>query len=313
MPNNQAKQLAHGAMMMAIFTVLIAITYFVPFLSLLTVFVTPLPIAWYSATYDRSKSILVTIAAILLSLVFGGPMLMLSAFVMGLVGYFIGYAIRTKKSKLYLFMSTSIALLGTGSILYLLSIQFLQIDIINDTLEMTKANYVQAVEKAESMTGQVVFSQEELNQVFDMLVTITPAVFILSTFALSFILVSVNLPLLKKLKVSTPTFPKFVTLRLPKAALWWYLIVLSVQLFVKPEVGTGLYVVILNFSVILWVLLTLQGLSFLYYVIEEKQLPPFLKVVAAFASIPLYSFVLLLGVFDIGFNIREYITNKKDS
>ena len=195
----------------------------------------------------------------------------------------------------------------------MLSVQFLQINIINDSLELTKKNYIEAMERAENLTGQAAFTLQEINQIFDMLVTITPAVFILFVFVLSFILISVNLPLLKKLKISIPTFPKFATLRMPRPLLWWYLIVLTVQLLVRPEVGTALYVIILNFSVILWVLLTLQGIAFLYYVIEDKQLPSFLKVVVAFASIPLYSFVLLLGVFDIGFNIRKLVSDKKDS
>ena len=68
----------------------------------------------------------------------------------------------------------------------------------------------------------------------------------------------------------------------------------------------------MRISIILWILLTLQGVSFIYFVIDEKELPKFLKVLTTFFSVPFYSVVLLVGVFDLGFNIRQMIVGKKD-
>ncbi len=63
MPNNQTKGLAQGAMMIAIFAVLIAISLYVPLVSIVATFFAPLPLAWYSANYDRNQSIFVAILA----------------------------------------------------------------------------------------------------------------------------------------------------------------------------------------------------------------------------------------------------------
>ena len=312
MPTNQSKQLAQGAMMVVIFAVLIAIGRFVPVISIVALAIAPLPIAWYSASFERSQAILITVVAIVITFFFGGLLILPSAILFGIAGLVIGDAIRLKKSKLYLFISTSIALLITLSIMYVISIRLLEVNIIKDLFELMRESYVQGFDMTEKLTGQVVITKEQLNEAFNVLNTIIPAVVTISVALLALALISINLPLLKRFKSDVPKFPEFKYMRLPKAVLWYYLIVLIVTIFINPEVGTTLYVITLNFSVVLWVLLTLQGVSFIYFLIDEKKLPRFLKVLTAFFSVPFYSIVLLIGVFDLGFDIRQFITAKKD-
>ncbi|HEY4623447.1 MAG TPA: DUF2232 domain-containing protein, partial [Solibacillus sp.] len=75
MQNNQSRKLAHGAMMIALFTVLMAIVFYVPIANLLAAVVAPLPLIWYSAHYDRKSSLFVTIAAIIVTFFIGGLLL----------------------------------------------------------------------------------------------------------------------------------------------------------------------------------------------------------------------------------------------
>ena len=76
MPNNQTKKLAQGAMMAAVFAVLIAIGYYVPVLLVVTTLIAPLPIAWYSASYERSQAISMTIVAIAITFFLGGLLIL---------------------------------------------------------------------------------------------------------------------------------------------------------------------------------------------------------------------------------------------
>ena len=48
-------------------------------------------------------------------------------------------------------------------------------------------------------------------------------------------------------------------MRLPRAVLWYYMIVLSINLFVRQHRVRRLDVITLNVSYILWVLLTYKG------------------------------------------------------
>ena len=312
MPNNQTKKLAHGAMMAAVFAVLIAIGYYVPGLWVVTTIISPLPIAWYSASYERSQAISMTIVAIAITFFLGGLLILPVAIVFGIAGLVIGDAIHLKKSKLYLFIATSLAILFTFAIIYLISIRLFNVDFIKDSFELWRESFIQAINLSEQVSGQVAMSKDQLDLTLNMLNAIIPASITISVALLALAIISINLPLLKRFKINVPKFSQFKSMRLPKAVLWYYLIVLTITMFINPAVGTPLYVIILNFSLILWVLLTLQGVSFIYFVIDEKGLPKFLKVLTVFFSVPFYSVVLLVGVFDLGFNIRQMIVGKKD-
>ena len=312
MPNNQTKKLAQGAMMAAVFALLIAISYYVPGLWVVTIIISPLPIAWYSASYERSQAISMTIVAIAIAFFLGGLLILPIAVVCGVAGLVIGDAIRLKKSKLYLFIATSLAMLFTFAIIYLISIRLFNVDFIKESFDLWRENFIQAVNLSEQVSGQVVMSKDQLDLTVNIINAVIPAFITIIVALLALTIISINLPLLKRFKINVPKFSQFKSMRLPKAVLWYYLIVLTVTIFINPAVGTPLYVIILNFSVILWVLLTLQGVSFIYFVIDEKELPKFLKVLTAFFSVPFYSVVLLVGVFDLGFNIRQMIVGKKD-
>lgn len=64
---NQTRKLAHGAMMIAIFTVLMAIVFYIPMANIIAAVIAPLPMIWYSANYDRRSSFLVAIIAVIVT------------------------------------------------------------------------------------------------------------------------------------------------------------------------------------------------------------------------------------------------------
>ena len=149
MPNNQTKKLAQGAMMAAVFALLIAISYYVPALWIITTIISPLPIAWYSASYERSQAISMTIVAIAITFFLGGLLILPLAVVYGVAGLVIGDAIRLKKSKLYLFIATSLAILFTFAIIYLISIRLFNVDFIKDSFELWRESFIQAINLSE--------------------------------------------------------------------------------------------------------------------------------------------------------------------
>lgn len=67
MQNNQSRKLAQGAMMIALFTVLMAIVFYIPLVNIIAAIIAPLPMIWYSANYNRKSSILVAVIAVLIT------------------------------------------------------------------------------------------------------------------------------------------------------------------------------------------------------------------------------------------------------
>ncbi|WP_431028511.1 YybS family protein [Lysinibacillus sp. LZ02] len=311
MPNNQTKAITQGAMMIALFLVLLALAYYVPIVNIIALIVAPLPIAWYSATYERGRSITISFLAVVASILIGNIMILPFAFILSLVGLVIGDCLRQKKSKVFLLMATGTAILLTFAIQFLVMTRFFSFNFIDEGMKLAQESYKDSIEYSAKITGNTI-PKEQLTQMFDMMQTIIPASITIMVFTLAFIMVVVNLKILKHLKVEVPKFAPFRDMRLPRAVLWYYLIVLSINLFIHPEIGTTLYVITMNLSIVLWVLLTLQGISFIHFVIDTFNYPPFLKVLSTIVAIPLYSFVLLLGIIDLGFNLRDWVKAKSE-
>jgi len=310
MPNNQTQRLTHGAMMIAIFAILIAIAYYVPIISLVATLFAPLPIAWYSAKYDRASSIILGVLGCIVTFFFGGIVILPFSMIFAVCGVVMGDALRTGKSKAYLFMATGISLLITFAIQYIISVKLFNMDFIKESFQLMRDSYMQSFQFAENLTGETPITEEVLNLMFQQMEIAIPATVTLAVFFMAFLLISINLPILKRLGIAVPKFSAFKDLRLPRTILWIYLIVLSIQLFVRPELGTSQYIIILNFSMVLWVLLTIQGISFLHFVLDAYKAPKFLKGLATVLSIPLYNFVMLIGILDLGFDIRSYVSGK---
>lgn len=311
MPNNQTRAITQGAMMIALFLVLLALAYYVPLISLVAFFITPIPLAWYSATYNRKLSLSVTALAIIMSLFVGNIMIVPFALILGATGFIIGDCLRERKSKVFLFLATGTTILIAFAVQYVATVRFFGVDFIEEGLKLAKESYEKSLEYSANLTGQEL-PMEQTAAMFDMLEVTIPASITLAVFAMAFIMIAVILPVLKRLRLDVPKFSSFSDMRLPRAVLWYYLIVLTVNLFVQPEVGTILHLITLNLSVVLWALLTLQGISLIHYVIDAYKYPSFLKVFVTVLAIPLYSFVVLLGIIDLGFNLREIIKAKSE-
>lgn len=310
MPNNSTRRLAHGSMMIAIFAVLVAIAFYAPIISIIAAVFSPLPIAWYAATYSRKSSIAVAVVATCITFFFGGLLIVPFALIFSAVGFAIGDALRIKASKLYLFISSSITLLFTFAVQYLISLKLFEVDFIQDSLEMMRVSYEESLKLMVELTGQEIMSAAELTEMFNIMNTMIPATVTIAAFMLTFILISINLPLLKRFKIEVPKFNSFKNMRLPKIVLWYYFIVLCFTLFVKLEAGSLVYTIVMNMSFVLWMLLILQGISLIFYVLEAYNKPKFIKVLVAIFTLPFYSIYILIGILDLGFNVRGFIERK---
>lgn len=310
MPNNQTKALVQGSMMVAIFTILMTMSAFIPFIFMIALLFAPLPIAWYSANYKRSSSILVAIVGCLLTILTSGIVMLPFAFIMALLGVVIGDAIRLSKSKLFIFMSSGIATLLSSTLVYLFYMFIAGINIVQTSLEFARKSYEESIEMTKDLPGQLAITSEQVNIMFETMELTIPSTVTIMAFLVAFVVVTVNVPVLKRLGLTVPQFAPFQEMRLPRSILWYYMAVLSINLFIRPESGSMLDVIVLNISYILWILLILQGISLIHYFIASKGMPNAVKWIATILAIPLSSFIILLGIIDLGFDVRSLTKGK---
>ncbi len=311
MQKNNSSYLTYGAMMIALFAILLAIAVYIPVLGAIISVIVPVPIAWYSAMFERKQGIMVTIVALVISFIIGGGIFgLLFGLLVAPLGFIIGDCLRTRKTKLFMLMGTGIYLMFISLVQYMISIVLLNINVVEEFFEGLEIYYEQVGNLMEKL-GQKPDSYDQM--VVDSLTfikNIMPTYFIAGVFVTALIYLSINLPLLKKLKIQVPRFPKFREFRLPRAVLWYYLIVSIISLFVSYEIGTFGYMVLVNASLILRGLLFLQGVSLIHYYFHVQGWPKWGAILVTFLSVPLYTFTVILGVLDLGFNLRGYLQDR---
>ena len=131
---DNARKITYGAMMIALFAILLAVSFYIPLLGNVTMFFIPLPIILYRLSYDRNSSLLVLATGIVLSLLIGGILLVPFAFVHGLLGFVIGDTIMMGKTKLYTFMASGLTLLITGMVIYVAAVLFFGFNVIDELM-----------------------------------------------------------------------------------------------------------------------------------------------------------------------------------
>lgn len=310
MQRNETSYLTHGFMTIALFSILFAMSVYVPVLGLFTSFIVPLPLAWYSAKFERKQAAFVTIIAVLFSLIIGGIFGLIFGLLVAPLGFIIGDSIRANKSKLHMLMATGLFLLLMTAVQYILSILFFNMNVLKQFITSIEVYYEQ-LGNIMSSFGQLPEGYDELVKQSIMLIeSIMPSYYIGAVFISAWIYLIINLSLLRKLKLDVPKFPKFKEFRLPKAVLWYYLVVSIFSLFVSFEIGTFGYLVFINAALILRALLFLQGISFIHYYFDVKGWPKWSMIFATFLAVPLYMFTIIVGVLDLGFNIRGFVKDR---
>lgn len=307
---DNARKITYGAMMIAIFVIMLAISVYVPLLGAVTSLFIPLPILLYRLRYDRAASILVTITGIVLSLI-GGLVLFPVAILFGPVGLIIGDTIRSGKSKLYTFMATGLTILIITILTYVATVFFLGINVIEEgmkTLRTLQEKYLLLMEKYGDVPEK--FS-EQMEQSMDLTLVAIPSAFMIASFSFAFIIVLLNLAISKRLGHAVPNFPPFRTMKIPLLTVWFYLLVLLLPLITTVEEGTTLYLIVINATFILRFLFILQGISFIHHYMYEMKLPKWVTVISTIIAILLSPITILLGILDIGMNIRAWIGRGK--
>lgn len=310
----KVRQLTTGAMMAAMF-VLLTLLSSLPVISLIFTWFIPLPIILYVYRYSWKSGLLVIVAGTMVNFLIVGILAMLISALFAIIGLAIGYTLHNKRSKTEVFLATSLATLVAMAGIIVAYMQFTGINLITDTLKQLKPAVYKNVELSEQMAKltntKSTFTNEMAANIVKMFTDTMPAMLFLSTFILAWLLITINFPVIKKLRVPVPKFPPIKDLRLPRMLLLFYFAILLVQFIVKPEDGTYLYLVYVNAYLLLSMLFFLQGVSFIHFMVARSEMPKAVAWVATIFAIPLNSFITLLGIIDLGFGLRALLGDKK--
>lgn len=316
---NQSRKLTEGAVFAAIYMGLMLATVAIPVLYILTIFLLPVPFVMYASRHGVKPGLLVLTVASLLTIMFFTILSLPMTLLMGAGGLLIGHGIYKKRS---VYETWAYGILGfIGGLLF--TIAFMQIFLsVNFMSEFeTIANeqvgsYVSIIESVGMAdTNPDINLEEMFTEQIKLIMNLVPAFLALLAIILAFLVQWVSYKIINRVNKQKYRFPPFRMLRLPSSIIWLYLIVILVSLFNLDPAGM-FSVGIQNALFILEILLVVQGFSFLFYFADHKKwskaIPIMSIVITILFPVFLLYFVRILGIIDIGFNLRDRLEKKKE-
>ena len=310
------RKLTEGAILLATFAVLLLLTIYVPFLGMIVNLFLAVPFMLFAAKNDGKSNLVFIVASLLLSFIVGTIMSLPLTLAYGTTGVVIGYLIQKQKNMGVLFITGSLVFLINLIIMYVASIVLFKVDMITEMIDMMRESLNVSADLLKNF-GNPQDSEkvlEQFNNGLNLIKTLIPTLFVLSSFFIVFIMQLTSFPIIKRFGVKVEKWKSFKEISLPKSLLYYFLLTLLVSMLMNPEEGTFWYMAIINMTYILQFLIILQGYTFIFYYFDKKGFSKAISITIAIVSflIPIFLYIVgILGIIDLGFDLRKGF-NKKE-
>ncbi|WMT29137.1 YybS family protein [Bacillus aerius] len=307
----QTKALVEGAIMISIFTVMTLFYLYTPLLSIIFFMAAPIPIILYTIRHGLKKGIAAGAIGIVISFLIGSINGLLSAPMLIAVGVGMG-VFYSRRQPGQAIITGALIYLFSFLIYFVVSAQLFQVDIlgvakesINQIMPMVESTLKQSGAFDQDIAKQL----KQFREMQDTVLNSLPVALLIFVTLMSFVNHWFVRPLIKRFVPDMPALKKFKDMRLPKSMVWYYLLTLLLML-IQPEKGSFLSLVQTSAFQILFILVLIQGFSFIFYYCHEKNISKVVPIFAVVLTIlfpPIGVIVRIIGIADIGFDLREKV------
>jgi uncharacterized protein YybS (DUF2232 family) len=311
---NKVRSMLEGALLSGIFIILMFLTIYTP-LGIVTAMALPVPFTIFAARHGVKFSLLVVAVSALLTIIIGALPSVFSAIFAGLLGVVMGALYRQGRKATVVFLGGTVASLifFLGSVV--ISYYFFKINPITSIQSML----TESIKMSETMLNQFGASDpkqvEMLKNMVALIGKLIPMLLILGSAQFAIINHWLSRKILKRLGTDVSSFPAFREWSWPKSVMVYYLLVLIASMFMEKQGITGiLNVILLNIKPILDIMMIIQGLSLIFYFAHAKGYGKGIPIVACVLVFifPAFPFILiLLGILDLGMNLRARMVSHK--
>ncbi|MBD7939597.1 MULTISPECIES: YybS family protein [Cytobacillus] len=307
-------KLTEGAVLLAAFAVLLLMSLYLPIIGTIVTFGLPVPFMLFAAKNKRGDTAIFFVAAILISFIVGTITAIPLTLIFGLTGIVIGELIKLKKERTVMLLGGSLAFLAMFLLVFagmnlLLNVNFVEElkVVLEQSMDMTK-NMLSTLDNNEA---EQIFKQ--LEATMTALETLLPSLLVLTSAIYVFIIQLIGVPIVRRFGIEVKKWRSFADISFPKSILWYFLITMVAQLFMKPEEGSFTMMAIVNLLFVFQLIMVIQGLSFIFFYSRLKNWPkvvPIAILVFTFL-LPIFLYIVrILGIIDIGFDLRKRLDNR---
>ncbi|WAA12281.1 YybS family protein [Fervidibacillus halotolerans] len=309
------KKITEGAIMIAIYAVMLLIFLYLPILGVLFTFALPIPFMYFTAKHGWKDGLVFFVGAVIISFIIGNIYTLPATFMMGLTGVVYGIGLHNKMGLFNTYILATLTFVMNTVIFYFISAILLDVNYFQELIQGIEQSINEVIATFETFQQDLSTSvKQQLQEFPSIIVTILPYLLIMSSGIFVLITQLISFPILKKLGISLPNAKPFRELSLPKKFVWYFLLIMILSMFVPMEKGSFIQNAIVNLLYIIQTLFTIQGITFLFYFAHQKKMHKAIPAVVAiiFVFNPVFIILLnILGIIDVGFDLRKRIKGQK--
>jgi uncharacterized protein YybS (DUF2232 family) len=300
--------ITEGAVLLAIYSVLLLSFTYLPVLSVVITYLMPLPFILFSLKYSIKETLIMSGVAVGLTMVITSATLIPATIMFSSVGVVLGYLLKKERSKGEILLTSTFLYLIHIVLIYLLAKAMFEIDVVK---QMT-TSLTNAIEQSKTIYSDLGVkynekSLESLSTAIDLIPTLLPTLLLATSFVVAFLTQLLTFPIVKRFGYKIPKFKPFREFRLPVGFMWFFLIVMIISVFKLNEDGF-LYTAVINLAYVFQVLLIIQGFAAIFYFSHIRKLSKAIPIIVLVASLIiqlLMIIVMLIGIVSIGFFNRR--------
>ncbi|MCU9613468.1 YybS family protein [Caldibacillus lycopersici] len=310
------RKITEGAIVLAIYTIMLLILLYVPIIGTIMLLVLPVPFIYYTAKNNWKDGFVFFVASLAITFIVGSVLSLPMTISLGLTGLVFGWCIHTKRDRFTSFIAGTITFLIILIIQYVISIAIFNINYL-DEFTLTINETIKHATSMMEVLGQDLPAdfEKQIGATIDLFIVLLPSMFVLSSALIVLFLQIISYPIIKRLGIQIPASKPFRELSLPRSIIWYFLIVLILSLIIPAQEGTFLYNAITNLVYIMQMLFVFQGITFIFYFAYQKNVHkavPVIVTIFALLNPLLVQIVRILGIIDVGFGLRNRLTSKKN-
>lgn len=312
----QSKKITDGALLIAVYIVLLLIVMFVPFVILIGLFVLPIPFIMYASRHDWKPSIMMLIATMIVSFIFATVVSLPLTILAGIGGIVIGSAIKRRVGAYDTWARGSVGFV-IGLVFVVLFTQVVLGVSLTAEMDMMMQESMQFTKVFMEKVGLMEGSQEQLKLIeeqMEMFIDLLPSSLAIMGILMAFISQWLSYRVIHRIERTELKFPPFRKFNLPTSIVWFYFIILILSFFDLSQ-DNALYLIVINAIAILTVILIIQGFSFVFFYAHYKKVSKIIPIIFVIISFIfpfiLLFFIRLLGIIDIGFSLKKRVSKSK--
>ena len=314
---NQSKKITDGALLTRIFIVLLLLQFFVPFLSMIVMFLLPVPFIMYAYKHDWKPSILVFILALILSALLMSVVSIPFTVLAGFGGIMIGTAMNRNLSAYESWARGTVGFV-IGLLLFLIIGQMVfQVHFVEEFNQMVQESFEMSSKTLEQFGLLDEATMDELEVVEEQILAmqnLLPVWLVVTALILALVSQWISYKIINRVDHQQFRFPPFHQLKFPILVFWIYFIAFFMVLIDMDQDGM-LFIAVQNIHMLAGILLIIQGFSFIFYYSHHKHQSktlPIMSIILAVIVAPLVlPLIRIIGIIDMASSLRKRIATGK--